>query len=164
MLQVCSSPPGGTDECSGERFGKTQYRRKQSCFYTKFYPSEHTVSKCSNIPHFAGVLIHNFQWKKLIFSLSIPVRKIVIMRPTVEKSIKDQIIMFPIPLTIYHIVMLICTAASLGISNKNEHYVIALSYSFQTVQTPNTFHFKDHKTALFQQITIQQSALNKIAL
>lgn len=72
--------------------------------------------------------------------------------------------MFPIPRTIYHIVMLICTAASLGISNKNEHYVIASSYSFKTTQTPNTFHFKDHKTALFQQITIQQSALNKIAL
>lgn len=63
MVQVCSSPPGGTDECSGERFGKTPYRRKQSSFYTKFYPFAHTVTKCTNIPHLAGVLIHNFQGK-----------------------------------------------------------------------------------------------------
>ena len=112
--QVCSSPPGGTDECSGERFGKTPYRRKQSYFYTKFYPFAHTVTKFTNIPHFAGVLIHNFQGKKLIFSLSISVRKVVIMRPIVDKSIKDQIILFPIPLAIYHIVMLICTERPWG--------------------------------------------------
>lgn len=45
------------------------------------------------------------------------------MEFTVERSIKDQIIIFPMPLATYHIDTLVCAAASLGIATKNEHHV-----------------------------------------
>lgn len=47
----------------------------------------------------------------------------VIMEFTVERSIKDQIIISPMPLATYHIDMLICTVASLGIATKNEQHI-----------------------------------------
>lgn len=47
----------------------------------------------------------------------------VIMEFTVERSIKDQIIISPMPLATYHIDMLVCTVASLGTATENEHHV-----------------------------------------
>lgn len=56
------------------------------------------------------------------------------MEFTVERPIKDKIIISPRPLATYHIDKLVCTVASLGIAPENEH------------------HIKDHN--LFQLMTI----------
>lgn len=50
--------------------------------------------------------------------------------------------MFPIPLDYISHSHAYMHRASLGISNKIEHYAIASSYSFKTTQTPNIFYFK----------------------
>lgn len=81
----------------------------------------------------------------------------VIVESTAERAIDGQRMKFPIPLATHHINTSIYAAPSLGIATKNEHHVIAWSYSFKTTQISNTFQIKDHKAHpanLFQLITI----------
>lgn len=81
----------------------------------------------------------------------------VIVELTVERSIKDQMMIFPIPQAKHHINTSVHAAPSLGIATKNEHHVIAWSYSFKTTQISNTFQIKYHKAHpgnFFQLITI----------
>lgn len=73
--------------------------------------------------------------------------------------------MFPIPLDyISHKNMLICTERPWGFLIK----LSIMSLPRVTLSKPHkpqtSSILKDHKTSLFQLITIQQSALNKIAL
>lgn len=53
--------------------------------------------------------------KTIISNVSIPIRNVVIIELTVEKSIKYQIIIFLNPLSTYHIDMLKRIAAALGL-------------------------------------------------